>query len=73
LLLLFSFVLLLMVLPPAPMAQMLPLADSFSFLRSKLPMLNVPPNLSGLRLGFLPTALVISYKTSIVRVLEDCS
>jgi hypothetical protein len=58
-----------MVLPPAPMAQMLPLADSFSFLLSKLPMLNVPPNLSGLRLGFLPTALAISYKTSIVSVL----
>jgi hypothetical protein len=51
LLLLFSFVLLLMVLPPAPMAQMLPLADSFSFLRGKLPMLNVPTNLSGLQLS----------------------
>jgi hypothetical protein len=50
---------------------MLPLADSFSFLRGKLPMLNVPTNLSGLRLGFLPADLVISYKISIVCVLED--
>jgi hypothetical protein len=33
-------------------------------------MLNVPTNLSGLRLGFLPTALVISYKTPIVCVLD---
>jgi hypothetical protein len=65
----FGVVLLLMVFPPAPMAQMLPLADSFSFLRGKLPMLNVPTNLSGLRLGFLPADLVISYKTSIVRVM----
>jgi hypothetical protein len=52
------------------MAQMLPLADSFSFLLSKLPMLNAPPNLSGLQLSFLPTALVTFYKTSIVCVLE---
>jgi hypothetical protein len=57
--------------PPAPMAQMLPLADSFSFLLSKLPMLNVPTNLSGLLLSFLPTVLAISYKTSIVCVLND--
>jgi hypothetical protein len=49
---------------------MLPLADSFSFLLGKLPMLNVPSNLSGLRLGFLPTALAISYKTAIVCVLD---
>jgi hypothetical protein len=51
------------------MAQMLPLAGSFSFLLGKLPMLNVPTNLSGLQLSFLPTALAISYKTSIVSVL----
>jgi hypothetical protein len=56
--------------PPAPMAQMLPLADSFLPFFSKLPMLNVPTNLSGLQLSFLPTALVIFYKTSIVGVLE---
>jgi hypothetical protein len=54
------------------MAQMLPLADSFSFLLSKLPMLNAPSNLSGLQLSSIqlpllfPTKLLLSVFCSIL-------